>query len=146
MNSTVTLAIISREAKRLRVRIRIPNARKVYATIDMSGETVNHPDFEASLEFYNQYLSRTAESSSVAMVFRKNAIRSVATKPNFQNSIGLRQSGDELLHFESRNVTNISRFPSRSFQYVGGNDTRITYVGFSFNVVIFPKYSKTFRV
>jgi len=36
-----------------------------------------------------------------------------------------------LIYFESRNVTNASRFPSRAFEYSGNE--YITYVGFSFN-------------
>lgn len=70
----------------------------------------------------------------MAMILVKNAFSPAETKPYSQNAIGKRQHGDELLYFVSRNVTNNSRFPSKSFEYVGDDTTQITYVGFSFNV------------
>lgn len=69
-------------------------------------------------------------TKSLVIIYAKNA--SPTQKPFAQNSIGTRQKGDRLIHFQTRNVTNQSRFPSRSFEYVG--EDSITYVGFSFNV------------
>lgn len=69
-------------------------------------------------------------TKSVVIIYAKNA--SPTHKPFAQNSIGKRQRGDNLIHFQSRKVTNASRFPSRSFEYV--SEDYITYVGFSFNV------------
>lgn len=72
-------------------------------------------------------------SKSVTFIYSKPA-PSVKESINVQSSIGQRQNGDELVHFQSRNVTNLNRFPSRAFQYAG--EDYITYVGFSFNVGI----------
>lgn len=88
------------------------------------------------MRFYHEHASKNAPSRSLAMVFVKNATRSAEAKNSSKNAIGVRRLGDELLYFESRNVTNASRFPSRSFEYVGDDRTSITYVGFSFNVRI----------
>lgn len=81
----------------------------------------------------NDYIIR-----SLAFVYKKNATNPIGIKSFAQNAIGRRRKGDELIYFQSRNVTNASRFPSRAFEYSGSNEY-ITYVGFSFNV------SKLFR-
>lgn len=57
------------------------------------------------------------------------------SKSNVQTSIGKRQTGDRLLHFESKDVRNYSRFPSRAFSYNGSDrDEYLTYAKFSFSV------------
>lgn len=69
-------------------------------------------------------------NKSLTFLYTKDAFPS--TKPYVLTSIGKRQNSDELLHFEHRNVTNYSRFPSKVFSYNGGE--YLTYVRFSFNV------------
>lgn len=82
-------------------------------------------------------------SKSYTVVYVKNATASQSGKTFASNSIGCRQTGDQLIYFESRNVTNVSRFPSRAFEYSG--DDLITYVGFAFNVRFFCEfYCETF--
>lgn len=72
-------------------------------------------------------------NKSITYVYMKDAVPS--PKPYFHNSIGQRQTGDELIHFESRNVTNYNRFPSKAFSYDGKElEQYLTYVSFSFNV------------
>ncbi|XP_037035160.1 uncharacterized protein LOC119073661 [Bradysia coprophila] len=75
------------------------------------------------------YKKDDESTNSYTVVYVKNA--RPPKKPSASNSIGARQKGDRLIHFESRNVTNISRFPSRAFEYSG--DESITYVRFAFN-------------
>lgn len=94
---------------------------KATLTIYMLGKN------ESSGILFSEYLE---VSRSLIFIYMKNA--SHTPKPFAQNSIGKRQMGDKLIHFQSRNVTNASRFPSTSFEYTG--DVFITYVGFSFNV------------
>ncbi len=77
-------------------------------------------------------LRKDYETKSVTFIYKRNAIQSTAKPFASQNAIGHRRKNDSLIHFESRNVTNVSRFPSRAFEYSG--DEYITYVGFSFNV------------
>jgi len=66
---------------------------------------------------------------SLTFVDVRNATKT-STK-TYRNSIGMRRKNDQLLFFESKNVTNHHRFPSRSFSYSA--DTYINYVGFSFD-------------
>lgn len=103
-------------------------------TIDISGDAAKFKHSLDFVDFYHEHSSKNAPSKSFAMIYVKNATSSATRKQYSQNAIGSRQMGDELLYFESRNVTNGSRFPSRSFEYTGSDKTRITYVGFSFNV------------
>ncbi|KAG4066715.1 hypothetical protein HA402_007351 [Bradysia odoriphaga] len=76
------------------------------------------------------WLRNDYETKSMTFIYKKNADSS-RKKPFAQNAVGRRREGDSLLHFESRNITNSSRFPSRAFEYSGSDF--ITYVGFSFN-------------
>lgn len=134
MKSTANFTSVDREKKIVTATVHIPNATNVIATINLSGQAAT---FQHSLDFvgfYHAHASKNAPSKSLAVVYVKNATSSVESRPYSQNAIGSRQNGDELLYFESRNVTNSSRFPSRSFEFTGDNRTRITYVGFSFNV------------
>lgn len=80
---------------------------------------------------FGRWLKEGYDTKSITFVYKKRA-DSLQAKPFAQNAIGRRRKNDELVHFESRNVTNISRFPSRAFEYSGSE--YITYVGFSFNV------------
>ncbi len=75
-----------------------------------------------------------AASKSFTVVYVRNATAtpSTSTVTKYTSSIGRRQPDDRLIHFESRNVTNHSRFPSRAFEYTG--DDSITCVKFAFNV------------
>lgn len=97
--------------------INIKNATYVTATLKIY--TINLPHYLTGLSRY-----------SITYVHVKNA--SQIEKPYAQNSIGKRRTGDELIYFDSRNVTNISRFPSKVFEYSGGE--YLTSVRFSFNV------------
>jgi len=131
--SIANFTAVDREKKTVKATIHIFNATNVTATIYISGDAAK---FQHSLDFvgfYHDHASKNSPSKSIAMIFVRNSTQSVTRKPHFRNSIGLRQSGDELLYFESRNVTNSTRFPSRSFEYIGDDKTKITYVGFSFN-------------
>ncbi|KAJ6639949.1 hypothetical protein Bhyg_12697 [Pseudolycoriella hygida] len=96
--------------------IHIKNATNVTATLTI---------FTFDLPQYRKGLSRY----SLTFVHVKNTTS--VQKPFAQNTIGKRQKGDEFIYFESRNVTKISRFPSRVFEYVGSE--YLTYVRFSFN-------------
>lgn len=71
------------------------------------------------------------DTKSITFIHKKSA-HPLQVKRFAQNAIGRRRKNDELVYFESRNVTNGSRFPSRAFEYFGFG--YITYVGFSFNV------------
>lgn len=83
---------------------------------------------------YYENVGDDAASKSVTIIYSKD--ESSYKEPKFaRNSIGKRQAGDELLYFQTRNVTNVSRFPSKSFEYTGNH--YITYVGFSFSVSFF---------
>lgn len=85
---------------------------------------------------HNKWNAASSLPKSIAFVFKRNSTKT-EEKPFAQNAIGRRQEGDELMHFESHNVTNYSRFPSRVFEYSGlYKGEYITYVGFSFNVSI----------
>lgn len=87
--------------------------------------TANLTIYTLDLPQYRRGLSRY----SITYIYVKNATSTV--KPYAQNSIGKRRKGDELIYFESRNVTNTNRFPSRVFEYSGSE--YLTYVSFSFN-------------
>lgn len=107
-----------------------------YAKININ-ETLN---VTATLKMYKQ-----GTYTHVPTIFNMDATKSVTTihskngpsarkRSAASTSIGKRQQGDELIYFKSRNVTNASRFPSRSFEYSGLH--YITFVAFSFNVGI----------
>lgn len=74
------------------------------------------------------------ELKSLTFIYVKNALPPISSKEYAQNAIGNRRNGDQLIYFETRNVTNFNRFPSRAMQYSGKGNEYITYVGFSFNV------------
>ncbi|XP_037036443.1 uncharacterized protein LOC119074419 [Bradysia coprophila] len=96
-------------------KITINDTTNVTATMKMYGSNSS------------KYLDMEA-TKSMTIIHSKSA-RS-AQRP-FGTSMGMRLKGDELIHFKSRNVTNASRFPSRSFEYSGTD--YITYVAFSFS-------------
>lgn len=98
--------------------IHIKNATHVIATLTIY--TFNLP----------AYLGRL-HRHSITYVYVKNTTS--IEKPYTHTSLGKRCEGDELIYFESRNDTNINRFPSRAFEY-SGRDEYLTYVRFSFNV------------
>lgn len=104
--------------------ISIPYASNVTATLSIHGFNMN-----SMLEAYS-FDKEVTSSKSYTVVYVKNATKSERTFAT--NSIGIRQPGDQLIYFESRNITNYSRFPSRAFEYAG--EDSITYVGFAFNV------------
>lgn len=115
--------------KHVAATISIPNGRNVVATIKLEG-------YGADFRIGWPSSKKEVAPRSCAFVYVKNAVQS-AERVFSSNAIGTRQPGDSLVHFESRNVTNFSRFPSRSFEYSG--DVAITYVGFSFNVSHHPQ-------
>lgn len=117
--------------KNIAATISIYNALNVTATISIYGFGTTLIPALRGWPFQKDDL----ESKSFTIVYMKNAIAATAEKQYAKNSIGNRQPGDGLIYFESRNVTNVSRFPSRAFEYSG--DDSITYVGFSFNVRVF---------
>jgi len=101
-------------------RISIKNALNVTAVLNIYG--VGYPI---------SVVMRDQGARSCTVIYAKKARPSENSKQFAQNSIGKRREGDTLIYFQSRNVTNVSRFPSRSFEYSGNK--YITYVGFSFN-------------
>ncbi|KAJ6643356.1 hypothetical protein Bhyg_08316, partial [Pseudolycoriella hygida] len=117
---------VSNNLKNIDAIISIPNARYVTATITMKGFGMN---LMPILKGW-QLTSDATSTQSYTMIYVKNAERH-SPKTYSTNSIGTRQPGDQLIYFESKNITNVSRFPSRAFEYSG--DDAITYVGFSFN-------------
>lgn len=107
-----------------------------YSNYDATIHIKNSTHVTANLTIYTFDLPdyrRGLYRHSITYVFVKNTTST--GKQYAQNSIGKRRKGDELIYFESRNVTNISRFPSRVFEYSGSE--YLTYVGFSFNVRAF---------
>lgn len=121
---------VTNELKNIDATISIPNARNVTATITLSGFGMNLVPVLSGWPFNKEDKS----PKSYTVVYVKNATSASARseKTFASNAIGSRQPGDGLIYFESRNVTNVSRFPSRAFEYSGVDS--ITYVGFSFNV------------
>lgn len=129
MNATDTNTI---EAK-----IHINNALHVTALLRIYIINPLHKPPPQELSDLMDIFSRKSRSphdygeKSIAFIYKKRSNPN-KEKPAAQTTIGRRRSGDSLLHFESYNVTNNNRFPSRAFEY-SGNDY-ITKVGFSFNV------------
>lgn len=115
--------------KNIDATISVPDAQNVTVTISMYGFGQN---FLQTTGSYWPFTKDEVSSRSYTFVYARNA--KLSKKPIASNSLGARQQGDQLLHFESRNVTNISRFPSRAFEYSG--DESITYVRFAFNVSV----------
>lgn len=108
--------------------VHINGAKNVTATLSIYGIGYSALDLGG-------WFKKQRATKSITYIYVKNASSNVNVKPVPKNSIGHRREGDQLLHFESRNVTNVSRFPSKSFEYSGSESNEyITYVGFSFNV------------
>lgn len=120
---------VSNETKKIEATISIPNARNVTATISLRGFVMILMPTLQRWPFDKEDTS----AKSYTVVYVKNATSTPSNKTFASNSIGNRQPGDQLIYFESRNVTNVSRFPSRAFEY-SGDEYAITYVGFAFNV------------
>ncbi len=108
-----------------------------YAKIDVN-DTLN---VKASLRIHKRGIKSNIapyfnmeDLQSITIVYAKNAKNTTLNRDSIpaQNSIGRRQTGDELIHFQSRNITNMNRFPSKAFEYAGPD--YITYVAFRFNV------------
>lgn len=114
--------------KNVEAKIHINNAINVKATIQLY---ITEMLFLHDVDHWNSFYKKK-QVKSFTFIYKKNAVDSSKRKQFAQNSIGSRQKNDALIHFESRNVTNLSRFPSRAFEYSGPE--YITYVGFSFNV------------
>ncbi|KAG4070499.1 hypothetical protein HA402_005731 [Bradysia odoriphaga] len=110
--------------------IHIDNAYRVTAIISIYGS------LPASIPKYGGFGRSAYIQKSLTYINVKNATRAntgtkIANK-NYENSIGARRRDDQLLYFESKNVRNNSRFPSRSVSY-SADDEYINYVGFSFD-------------
>lgn len=115
--------------KNIEATISIPHAHNVTATISLRGFGMNLMPILQGWPFDKEDTS----PKSYTVIYVKNATARPSEKTVASNSIGNRQPGDQLIYFESRNVTNVSRFPSRAFEY-SGDEYSITYVGFAFNV------------
>lgn len=115
-------------------KIHINDTSKVKATLTI---------YKRGTYSYVPSFGNLEATKSFTIVYARNA--SPKQKPHARSSIGKRQTGDKLIHFHSRNVTNSSRFPSSLFEYVG-EDCCITYVGFSFNVSVENFNDATIRV
>lgn len=103
--------------------IHVNNTKNVLATL-----TIWERDY---LPFTYVLEGGPENNKSLAFLYMTDAFPS--PKSYVLSSIGERQNGDCLLHFESRNVTNHRHFPSRAFSY-SGEDEYLTYVRFTFNV------------
>lgn len=103
--------------------IHVNNTKNVLATL-----TIWERDY---LPFTYVLEGGPENNKSLTFLYMNDAFPS--PKPYVLSSIGERQNGDCLLHFESRNVTNHRHFPSRAFSY-SGEDEYLTYVRFTFNV------------
>ncbi len=117
---------VTNEMKHIAATISIPNASKVKATVSLFAVG---KDFLPILA--TSFLQFDTSLKSYMVVYEKNAVATPSAK-SYTSSIGRRRQADRLIHFESRNVTNNSRFPSRAFEYTG--DGFITCVKFTFNV------------
>lgn len=107
--------------KNIQAKIYVNDTLKVKATLKV---------YKRGSYTYLPSFGQLEVTKSFTIIYAKNA---ASSKNQFaQNAIGKRRNGDQLVYFESRNVTNVSRFPSRAIQFAG--DAYITYVGFSFNV------------
>lgn len=129
--------MVTNEMKNIDATISIPNARNVTATISLRGFGMNFMPIIRGWPFDKD----ESTPKSYTVVYVKNATATPSGKSFASNAIGSRQTGDQLIYFESRNVTNVSRFPSRAFEYSG--EDSITYVGFSFNVSSFREMCYT---
>lgn len=108
--------------------IHINNVKNVKATLSIYGQGIT------SISMGGWFKKQQA-TKSLTFIYVKNALLPLSIKQFAQNSIGNRRQNDKLIYFESRNVTNAHRFPSKSFEYSGSESNEyITYVGFSFNV------------
>ncbi|KAG4066041.1 hypothetical protein HA402_001288 [Bradysia odoriphaga] len=130
--STGTIEAINAKQIHPALNVDIPIVN-FYAKININ-DTLN---VKATMKIYKQgtyiyapSLFNMDATKSITTIHSKSA--QSAQKPiGTRTTIGRRQKGDELIHFQSRNVTNASRFPSGIFEYSG--QEYITYVGFSFN-------------
>ncbi|KAG4067682.1 hypothetical protein HA402_005454 [Bradysia odoriphaga] len=104
-------------------QIHINNTKNVLATV-----TIYETNY---LEFTYVLKGGPENNKSFTFLYMTDAFPS--PQPYVQTSIGKRQTGDDLLHFESRTVTNYNRFPSRVFSYGGAVGEYLTYVRFSLN-------------
>lgn len=123
-NST---GVINVSGLNVNAKVNIHNAQHAKASVSVFGTS--------NLPFGYMQAFRQMEQihcKSLTYIYVKKTLPPTVQKLYAQNSIGNRRHGDQLIHFESRNVTNSSKFPSRGFQYAG--DEYLTYVGFSFNV------------
>ncbi len=104
--------------------IHIENTKNVLAnvTIYESG----------SVTITNKFLLEGGPQNNKSLTYISIKDAFPSSKPYVRSSIGKRQKGDKLLHFESKNVMNYNRFPSKAFSYHGTE--YLTYVRFSFNV------------
>lgn len=124
----------SKEAQTFIGRVRVNDAKNVTATLSVYGKAAPPPPRYISTQGFLSLFDPSKLTKSLTYIHVKNASVS-DLKPFSQNSIGQRRQGDQLIYFESKNVTNISRFPSKLFEYSGSvSNEYITYVGFSFNV------------
>lgn len=110
------------------------NFEDTYSNYDATIHINNATNVTATLTIYTfnlpSYLRGLARHS-ITYVYVRNTTS--VSHPYAQTAIGKRRTGDKLIYFESRNVTNMNRFPSRVFEY-SGSDDYLTHVRFSFNV------------
>ncbi|XP_037036840.1 uncharacterized protein LOC119074664 [Bradysia coprophila] len=111
------------DAQTFDAQVSIKNATNVTATLRIHGMGM--------MTLPSMGLRKLTSTRSVAYVHAKSSIPSIKQNGFVQSLIGKRRNGDELIHFESRNVRNQNRFPSRAFEYSGSE--YITCVGFSFD-------------
>lgn len=104
-------------------QVTIKNARNVTATLKLRGMGMS--------ALPNMGLRKLYDTKSLIYIHVRKSNRS-SNEQFYQNAIGKRRPGDELLFFESKNITNHNRFPSSSIEYSNGE--YLTYASFSFSV------------
>jgi len=108
--------------------IHIDSAYNVTAIISIYGTLSAH------IPRYVGFSKSDYHQKSLTFIDVRNANKNLNKnlKKHYQNSIGSRRKNDRLLFFQSKNVTNISRFPARYSSY-SEDSAFINYVGFSFD-------------
>lgn len=116
--------------------ISIPNGVNVTVAITMTGFGSEMLKVLQTSDFLREilYEGQSAFPQSFTVVHVQNAYANITKSPVRHSSVGKRQAGDLLIYFCSKNVTNLSHFASKLFEFVGTEGDAITYVGFTFNV------------
>lgn len=114
--------------KMLIAQLNIINGTNVHVAGKIYGPTVSLLDSDA-LQNINTFGIAGKNSKTITVVYKQNATQTRNRKVN----LGHRQIGDQLINFETKNVTFAYRFAETEFEY-HDKSKHITAVGFSFDV------------